>query len=68
MPLPKPGKKEDKSEYLERCMGDDTMREEFGNVKQRYAVCNSQWSNKDKKINASLEERVIIYQDGTIKR
>ena len=41
MPIPKKDKKEDKGKFLERCMGDNVMKKEFPNNKQRYAVCNS---------------------------
>jgi hypothetical protein len=51
MPIPKPKKEETKNKFLPRCMGDDTMVKEFKDVKQRYAVCLSNWTNKDKKTN-----------------
>tara|TARA_Y100000385_G_C13106844_1_gene648537 strand:+ start:1717 stop:2238 length:522 start_codon:yes stop_codon:yes gene_type:complete len=42
MPIPKPEKNEDNKKFLSRCMGDKTMKEEYGNPKQRMAVCLSQ--------------------------
>ena len=39
MPVPKPTKKEDQNEFMRRCIGDETMREEFKEIKQRIAVC-----------------------------
>ena len=39
MPDPKPN--ESRDDYMDRCMGDDKMVEQFGNPKQRAAVCNS---------------------------
>lgn len=50
MPLPTPTKKErsDKPAFIERCMGDKNTVKEFPDVKQRRAVCESQWDKKDK--------------------
>ena len=46
MPIPKPKLKEDKSEFLNRCMADPTMRIEYKQNDQRYAVCVSAWKRK----------------------
>ncbi len=54
MPLPKPRKNEKKKDWLNRCMGNDMMVSEFSDEKQRYAICNQIWRDKDKK--KSLEE------------
>jgi signal peptide peptidase SppA len=43
MPLPKPNKDESKKDFIDRCMGDDAMNEEFPETDQRRAVCESQW-------------------------
>lgn len=45
MPLPKPIKKEDKDEFIRRCMSDDIMNKEFKNGKQRFAICLNQFKN-----------------------
>lgn len=49
MPLTKPEKKETKKTFLPRCMSDETMKKEFADLKQRYAVCLNQWKNKNAK-------------------
>ncbi len=65
MPVPKKRKDESKSDFIDRCMGDQVMNDEFSNTKQRYAICMSQL--KRKKSNASedsdpeVDARVIIY-------
>lgn len=41
MPLPKPTPKENKKEFVMRCMGDETMIKEFPETDQRLAVCSS---------------------------
>ena len=46
MPVPKPKKDESKDEFIDRCMGDDTMVDEYDND-QRYAICMSKWEGKN---------------------
>lgn len=43
MPLPKPGEKEDKKKFLDRCLSDETMNSEYPDSKQRYAICMTSW-------------------------
>lgn len=43
MPLPSPKGREKQSDFISRCMGDNTMGEDFKDQKQRAAVCYSQW-------------------------
>lgn len=43
MPLPKPKPNERKNEFVSRCVGDKTMKNEYPDPKQRTAVCFSQW-------------------------
>jgi hypothetical protein len=42
MPLPKRGNKENKKDFMTRCMGDSQMAKEFPDSGQRYAVCMGQ--------------------------
>ena len=51
MPLPKPRDGESRDDFLERCMGNATMVEDYPDQDQRYAVCNSQWNNKKMREN-----------------
>ncbi len=46
MPLLKPNDGETKEEFINRCMADDTMQEEFPDESQRYAVCLAQWDER----------------------
>lgn len=46
MPTPRAG--EDASDFLNRCMGDEESRRKFPQQDQRYAFCQSQWSNRNK--------------------
>jgi hypothetical protein len=49
MPLPKPKKDEKRNDFVSRCMGDETMKKDFKDNKQRVAVCLAQFSKKDSK-------------------
>jgi hypothetical protein len=58
MPIPSPKKSEKQSDFVSRCMGDETMNKEFPDQKQRAAVCYSQFKKASASIEAaeSLEE------------
>jgi len=43
MPIPKPTATESKSEFIQRCMTDDTMVSEYENTDQRLAVCSTSY-------------------------
>jgi hypothetical protein len=47
MPLPIPEPDEDREEFVARCMRDETMINEFANVNQRLAVCNTQYEEEE---------------------
>jgi hypothetical protein len=49
MPLPKPIDNENKSAFIGRCMEDTIAKEEFPDVAQRIAVCNTQWDTVEGK-------------------
>src|SRR5690554_1869519 len=49
MPLPKPNDGETKDEFIERCMGDETMKEEYPDGDQRLAVCMTQWDERQER-------------------
>jgi hypothetical protein len=56
MPIPNPGEKESKDEFLSRCMSDPKMGEEYPDNKQRYAVCISKTSANIMESAASFYE------------
>lgn len=61
MPLPTP-KDEEKQEFIERCMSDEKMKEEFPENKQRYAVCMKQFEkNEEEKMD--IIEKIDKYLD-----
>jgi len=45
MPIPKPTENETEFEFLQRCMEDSVMTDEFEENEQRYAVCVQQWED-----------------------
>ena len=45
MPTPKPFKEETESEYVNRCMQNDSMRSQYTSEKQRNAVCRVAYSD-----------------------
>jgi len=54
MPLPNPNPQEEKSKFVSRCMGDGIMNKEYGDPKQRAAVCHSQYSRRKKTAKGSV--------------
>ena len=48
MPLPKPNSGESEQNFLNRCMGDPKMQNEFSGTSQRLAVCNDAYSSESK--------------------
>lgn len=47
MPFPKPQAGESKDNFMSRCMGDETMLQEYEDEDQRYAVCDSLWEKEE---------------------
>lgn len=61
MPMPKPKNSESKDEFLNRCMADSVMTDEYGDESQRYAVCNTLWDEKkDLKFIKFNSDNVIL--------
>ena len=65
MPMPRPEKDETKDEFIDRCMSDGVMNEEYPDKDQRYAICNSIWygdrsSRREvKMVTGTLEKRAF---------
>lgn len=51
MPIPTPKENESRSVFINRCMQDTTMLKEYDDSSQRYAVCNTQFTNNKKNEN-----------------
>jgi len=68
--MPKPNSDETRSDFLERCMGDDEAVADFPDAEQRYAVCNSIWRERPKVMkhqSVALELKREPDQDGTFE-
>lgn len=46
MPLPVPNKDENASAFIQRCVRDSITVSEFPDIKQRVAICQTQYDNK----------------------
>lgn len=55
-PLPSPRQDESEDEFIDRCMADDTMNEEYPDESQRRAVCQKQWDGEEE---GMMESRVL---------
>ena len=47
MPIPNPKENEDKQKFVARCMGNETMKKEYPDSKQRVAICLGQSKSYD---------------------
>ena len=56
--MPKPRKGERKKKYLGRCMSYGDMQKYKSS--QRYAICNSYWKNKKKKLVREYIEEILV--------
>jgi hypothetical protein len=55
MPIPKPRPDEDHNKFVSRCMGDETMKKDYTDTKQRIAICLGETRKKE---DSSLAECV----------
>lgn len=60
MPMPKPHMDEDHDEWMDRCMSDDMMMEEFEDGEQRAAVCQTAWEDRDKGHTSMGFKRMVV--------
>lgn len=71
MPLPSPKGKEKQSDFISRCMGDNTMGKDFKDQKQRVAVCYSQWKKAKASADVVLgseDNEILIFNETAQKR
>jgi len=68
--MPKPRSDETRTDFLDRCMGDDEAVSDYPDAEQRYAVCNSLWTERPKVMKhqaVALELKREPDQDGTFE-
>lgn len=59
MPLPTPRKGQDQNAFMQKCMGNETIKKDFPDQKQRIAVCLSQFKRKKAKAaSANFDDSV----------
>ena len=66
MPLPSPQSKEKRGDFLKRCMLDLSKKGEFSDVKQRAAVCHSQFDKGRSKASATTgenEDEILFFHN-----
>jgi hypothetical protein len=51
MPIPKPNSNEEKKDFIQRCMENQTMVNEYQNKDQRLAVCSTSYEENLNDIN-----------------
>jgi len=48
MPIPTPKPLEPRTSFMQRCMSDQTMVDEYREAPQRWAVCVAKWGERRK--------------------
>jgi hypothetical protein len=61
MPIPTPHENEDSKKFVSRCMGDDVMKREYEDTKQRVAICISQTKKRSKSDLVEQVELNLLY-------
>tara|TARA_R100000655_G_scaffold77938_1_gene117282 strand:- start:15825 stop:16874 length:1050 start_codon:yes stop_codon:yes gene_type:complete len=56
MPIPKPKDGENRQDFINRCMGDNTMEAEYTDTEQRSAVCNNSYDSKGNETEVETQE------------
>ncbi len=46
MPIPKPVPEESEDKFMQRCMIDNVMVDEYPSIYQRRAICAKQWTKQ----------------------
>lgn len=55
MPLPKPSKGESKNDFIQKCMSNNHIQNDFDKQDQKVAVCMSLWKKKKSKASLLVE-------------
>lgn len=69
MPMPAPRGRESRDAFISRCMGNQTMVDDFPDTDQRAAVCNSQWDEaKQNQAKPTLHNHTRTRQGNGVRR
>lgn len=63
MPIPKPKTNESRQQFLNRCMGDDTMTSEYTNSDQRLSVCANEYNSSKEDSTQNDEKHVRAVEE-----
>ena len=63
MPIPSPKPNEDKNAFVSRCMGDETMKKDYGDSKQRIAVCLGQTKGEENCFLNEVQNVILSSQE-----
>jgi hypothetical protein len=63
MPIPSPKPNEDKNAFVSRCMGDETMKKDYGDSKQRIAVCLGQTKGEENCLLNEVQNVILSSQE-----
>jgi len=59
MPIPSKRDDEDKQKFVSRCMGDEVMKKDYPDSKQRIAICLGQTSKKSKSLVEEVHDELL---------
>ena len=65
MPIPKPKQNESRKDFMQRCMNDTVMINEYRDANQRVAVCSTQFKNKQQKVFLFINICLYLYYINT---
>lgn len=68
MPIPKPNSGEKHDAFIDRCMSDEAMANEYRDEKQRLAICQSQWEESKKSAPTGTREVRVAPIEWTVTR
>jgi hypothetical protein len=60
MPIPSKKENEDKQKFVSRCMGDETMKKEYPDSKQRIAICIGQSKKNKSSLIEDVHDELLI--------
>jgi len=63
MPIPSPKPNEDRNAFISRCMGDETMKKDYEDSKQRIAVCLGQTKGEEKYLLSEVQNVILSNQE-----
>ena len=62
MPIPNPNPGEDHNKFLSRCMGDEAMKKDYDDSKQRIAICLGQTKGEENCLLNEVQDVILSNQ------